>query len=205
MLLFLKECKHRLWLLPFSAAAFEFCRFTTKLNTAMELNYYLFPIILCTMLFTRRDELEMIQATKTRVQTVFFFRYAVTYLFMILYPILRLIITDQGDALRISVSIATTVLFCTSLSLLVRIFVHNNYAAVIVAVVTHILLVGIIEGILGTYFIPQTVRRLSPYYPDGIQNPYLYINNRLITVALAAAVINVSFLIISRREKVLTG
>jgi hypothetical protein len=201
----MKEGRQRLWMLPFSAAAFEFCRYAIKSNTHMEMNYYLFPIILCTMLFTRQDEVEMIQATRTRLQTVLFARYAVTYLFMVLYPVLRLFVTGQGNAARISVSMSTTLLFCTSVALLIRIWVRNSYAAAIISVVAHVLLIAVIEGILGTYFIPQTVRRLSPYYPDGIQNIYLYINNRLVTVGLAAAVAAVSFFTIYRREKVLSS
>jgi hypothetical protein len=127
MLLLIKECKFRLWMLPFSAFAFEFCRYAIKSNTHMELNYYLFPIVFCAMLFTRADDIELVKTTKTRLSFVLAARYAVTYVFFVLYPVLRLLITSQGNASRISVSLATTLLFCTSFSVLIRVLIRNSY------------------------------------------------------------------------------
>ena len=183
---------------------FRLCWYINKSYNYLEMSYFLFPIIFCGMLFRSEDEIELIRTSNTRMSTLLVVRYLITFLYMVVLPVVVLII-DCGDLKwKYVYSLVTTLLFSTSFSLFYRVILRNPYATALFSVFTHTLFVFSFRVFLGSILKidnAKTFQRLSPYGSESITNMGIYNNNRMIVMGLALAVIVVSYIILRRKEK----
>ena len=113
----LKELRYRLPYIIISVVVFRLCWYINKSYNYLEMSYFLFPIIFCGMLFRSEDEIELIRTSNTRMSTLLVVRYLITFLYMVVLPVVVLII-DGGDLKwKYVYSLVTTLLFSTSFSL----------------------------------------------------------------------------------------
>lgn len=200
----LKELRYRLPYIIISVVVFRLCWYINKSYNYLEMSYFLFPIIFCGMLFRSEDEIELIRTSNTRMSTLLVVRYLITFLYMVVLPVVVLII-DGGDLKwKYIYSLVTTLLFSTSFSLFYRVILKNPYATALFSVFTHTLFVFSFRVFLGSILKisnAKTFQRLSPYGSETITNKGIYGNNRMIVIGLALAVIAISYIILRRKEK----
>lgn len=200
----LKELRYRLPYIIISVVVFRLCWYINKSYNYLEMSYFLFPIIFCGMLFRSEDEIELIRTSNTRMSTLLVVRYLITFLYMVVLPVVVLII-DGGDLKwKYIYSLVTTLLFSTSFSLFYRVILKNPYATTLFSVFTHTLFVFSFRVFLGSILKisnAKTFQRLSPYGSETITNKGIYGNNRMIVIGLALAVIAISYIILRRKEK----
>lgn len=108
-----------------SVVLFEIVCYIQKSVENLEMSYYLFPIIMCGMLFHSETEIELIKVSNTRLSTILLIRYGITFLYTALYPAIRLMI-DGGDYKSV-ISLVTTLLFSTSFSLFYRVLMKTPF------------------------------------------------------------------------------
>lgn len=198
-----KELRYRILYLPFSLLAFELSFAVYNSYEYLEFGYFLFPVICCGMLFYSKDEIELIRTSGTRLFGVVLIRYLVTYFYMILLPVLRLMFLGGEIDWKAILSLVTTVLFSTSFSLLHRVLFQNPYATALFSVFTHTLFVFSFRVILTEVFevsAPKALQRFSPFGSHTITNMGVYGNNRWIVTGVAVFVIALAMLILWRRE-----
>lgn len=198
-----KELRYRILYLPFSLLAFELSFAVYNSYEYLEFGYFLFPIICCGMLFYSKDEIELIRTSGTRLFGVVLIRYLVTYFYMILLPVLRLMSLEGAVDWKAILSLVTTVLFSTSFSLLYRVLFQNPYATALFSVFTHTLFVFSFRVMLAEVFEvsgQKALQRFSPFGSHTITNMGVYGNNRWIVVGVAVFVISLAMWILQRRE-----
>ena len=201
------DLKLRLWFIPGSLIVLEMIARMTKSYEFSELGFYLYPIICCCLLFGSETEIELIRTSNTRLSSVLFMRYFMTYLFTVWPAAARLLLLGTENDLRNAVTLATTLLFATSFSLLFRVICTNPYAAVLFSLMVHAFAVASFKLLLVKLFGVSTqkaLQRFNPYDTAEISNKAVYINNRLIVVGAALAVIALAYLLTRRREKLYT-
>ena len=200
----LKELRYRLPYALISVIVFRLCWYINESYYYLEMSYFLFPIIFCGMLFRSEDEIELIRTSNTRMSTLLIVRYLVTFLYMVILPVVVLVINGGDSWWKLVVSLVTTLLFSTSFSLFYRVLLKNPYSTVLFSLFTHTLFVFSFRVFLGSVLkITDTkaFQRFSPYGSESISNMGVYGNNRMIMTGIALAVIVVSYIILRRKEK----
>ena len=202
MRLLLKEIRYRLPLILISVAIFEVCWFINSNYEMLEYNYYLLPIVACGLLLGSKDEIELIRASKTRISNIMLIRYVITYLFLTLYPVLRLLtITEASNSWRLVLSFVISLLFATSISLLFRVIFNNPFGIIIYSALIHLLIASTFQYLLSKIVSDyQMVRRITPYGAHAIKDIGLFVNNRLLVSGMALIIITISYLIMRYRK-----
>lgn len=200
--LIFKEIRYRFPYMFISILVYELCFYITESYHDMEMNFYIFPLVLCGMLFTNEYEIELVRTSNTRVSEFFVTRYIVTFLYIALLPCISVFI-KSGDYREV-LTLFTTLLFSTSFSFLIRSVISNPYATVLFAMFIHMLLVFSGKVLFATIFeitSSKTLQRLYPYYSYTISNKGVYGNNRIIVVSVAVFIILTAWFILRRKEK----
>ena len=200
----LKELRYRLPYALISVILFRLCWYINESYYYLEMSYFLFPIIFCGMLFRSEDEIELIRTSNTKMSTLLLVRYLVTFLYMVILPVVVLAVTGGDHWWKYVISLVTTLLFSTSFSLFYRVVFENPYSTVLFSLFTHMIFVFSFKVFLGSVLKisnSKALQRFSPYGSESISNMGVYGNNRMIMTGIALAVIAVSYLILWRREK----
>lgn len=202
--LILKELRYRLPYALISVIVFRLCWYINESYYYLEMSYFLFPIIFCGMLFRSEDEIELIRTSNIKLSTLLIVRYLITFLYMVLLPVVMLVINGGDNWWKYVVSLVTTLLFSTSFSLFYRVVFKNPYSTVLFSLFTHTLFVFSFNVFLGSILKinnTKAFQRFSPYGSERISNMGVYGNNRMIMTGIALAVIVISYIILRRKEK----
>lgn len=200
--LILKELKSRFGYVILSMFAYEMCIRVFETYDYLEYSYFLVPIVCCGLLFRNECETELIKTSNTNIADVMLVRYIITYIYMMIYPAVRLLSLSQNQAFRDIISLTTTVLFCTSISVLYRVIVNNPYATVMYSVFTHTILSASFKLFLGDVIKitdPRLIERISPFESHKITNMARFYNNRMYITGAAITIIALSYLLMRRK------
>lgn len=201
-----KELRYRLGYLPLSLLVFALCDRVYESYDTLEYSYFLFPLILCGILFRSASEIELIRVSHVRLCDVLLVRYFITYAYTAIPPAVCLLLRGEENSPREALTLVTTLLFVTSVSLLLRVLVKNPYGAVLLSLLAHTLLTASFKIFLSQTLKltdPKAIQRFSPFFANSITNRGVYGNNRLIVLGATVFLISLSYLLARRADRFL--
>lgn len=202
-----KEFRYRSGCLPLSLLVFYCSIRVYESYDTLEYSYFLFPLILCGILFRSASEIEWIRVSPTRLCDVLLVRYFVTYAYTAFPPAIWLLLRGEANAPREALTMVTTLLFVTSVSLLFRVLLRNPYGAVLLSLLAHTVLTVSLKAFLSQTLRltdPKAIQRFSPFFANTITNRGVYGNNRLFVLGLTVFLLTLSYLLARRADRFLT-
>ena len=202
-----KELRYRLGYLPLSLLVFYLCDRVYESYDTLEFSYFLLPLILCGILFRSASEIELIRVSNTRLCNVLLVRYFITYAYLSVPPAIWLLFRGEERAPREALTLVTTLLFVTSISLLLRVLIRSPYGTVLFSLLAHAILTVSFKVFLSQTLKltnPKAIQRFSPFFANTIANSGVYGNNRLIVLGVTVFLISLSYLLAWRADSFLT-